>query len=289
MYAHITMPDWLTTAKTVAGILPRWIFRGQTAARWGLETTLERAAVQRKIAFASDQSDVARLTKQAFVDLTEREDWILKQFQRRAHLVMNTPPPQQARLDWLAAIQHYGGPTRLLDFTHSFYVATFFAVEQATEDAAVWALWAPKIETNNAIAPTRLIEMNQQAIELAESVLSGSARRSGILNVEPFTLNERMAAQKGVFVLPLDITIPFMENLGQAFGFEVTQHQHSETRMDISQFLHTKSADKPDVVKFVFPRKEHDVILQDLAAMNIDSSTLFPGLQGYARSMYRHV
>jgi hypothetical protein len=42
---------------------------------------------------------------------------------------------------WLGLIQHYGGPTRLLDVTGSLYVAFFFAFEPAGDyDRAVWAV-----------------------------------------------------------------------------------------------------------------------------------------------------
>ena len=34
------------------------------------------------------------------------------------------------RLEWLALMQHYGTPTRLLDFTRSPYVACYFALEE---------------------------------------------------------------------------------------------------------------------------------------------------------------
>jgi hypothetical protein len=289
MYARVTIPDWLRTGKTVAGLYQRWIFRGQTSATWNLQTTLERAAIQKNLAFARDSQHASQLTTQAFSELPIREDWIITQFQRRAHLVMNTPPPLDARLDWLAAIQHYGGPTRLLDFTHSFYVATFFAVEQATEDAAVWALWAPDIETGNQLAHDRLDRVNQQAITLAERVLRGETSKPGVLHVEPFQLNERMSVQKGVFVLPLDVTKPFMDNLAQTFPFDFAEHESPKNHMPIADLLAKGLSGGPHVIKFVFPRIDHNLILQDLAAMNIDAGTLFPGLPGYARSMHRHV
>jgi hypothetical protein len=61
---------------------------------------------------------------------------ILTQFQRRAHQYINSPPALSEPVEWLSIIRHYGGPTRLLDFTYSFFIGAFFAMEVAKTDAA---------------------------------------------------------------------------------------------------------------------------------------------------------
>ena len=40
------------------------------------------------------------------------------------------------------------GVTRLLDFTESFYIASFFAVENASTDSCVWAVNKTKLKEN---------------------------------------------------------------------------------------------------------------------------------------------
>jgi hypothetical protein len=46
------------------------------------------------------------------------------------HFLADTPD-QDDWLEWIALMQHYGAPTRFLDWTYSLYVAVFFAVERS--------------------------------------------------------------------------------------------------------------------------------------------------------------
>jgi FRG domain len=115
MFAVVKPESWVQT-REVASLLVRWVYRGHSDIRWPLETTLYRGGQR------------FRCPPEILAD---REAWILRQFQRRAHHYLTDPPSSEQRLEWLALIQHFGGPTRLLDFSHSFYVAAFFAIEGA--------------------------------------------------------------------------------------------------------------------------------------------------------------
>ena len=128
MLYKIHINDW-ETAVSVLKIInmknPLWAFRGQSGSDWGLKTKFEREGEQNNL-------------NPYFYSVCESN--IITGFKRQAgQYIQNIPAPNNT-LDWLAIIQHYGGPTRLLDFTYSFYVATFFAIQHASSNSAVWAL-----------------------------------------------------------------------------------------------------------------------------------------------------
>jgi hypothetical protein len=278
-YAAVRIPDW-TAAKTLAHTHTQYIFRGQASAAWGLASALERAT---------------EFSSTGIPFLASREDWILYQFKRRAHLIINAPPPDESWLDWQALIQHHGGPTRLLDFTHSFYIAAYFALERATDDTAVWGInWVYLYERNARDKHANIVEQNANAVALLDAArrasLADSVTPRGVVHVEPVRLNERMAIQKGVFVAPLDVARTFMENLAASLEFDLASHNDCCHNVPFDAFLDLRYTEKPVVVKFILPaRHMRTFVLNDLASMNIDSSTLFPGLDGFARSLHQRV
>jgi hypothetical protein len=135
--------------------------------------------------------------------MLNRERWILRQFKRRAHLLLPFRPASDQQLEWLAIIQHHGGPTRLLDFTRSFYIAAYFALDAAAGDAAVWAIDLMYLNHfHKLMHPTvTLDEINEKCIERAEDWLKQNAPPAGVVHVEPERLNERMSLQQGMFLL----------------------------------------------------------------------------------------
>ena len=69
----------------------------------------------------------------------------MRRFKRECHHHTGQLPKPADTMEWLSLMQHYGAPTRLLDWTYSFYAAVFFAVDGAAPASAgntccVWAV-----------------------------------------------------------------------------------------------------------------------------------------------------
>lgn len=71
--------------------------------------------------------------------------FFLNEFKVNSHSYMNSPWDIKNDFEWMIYAQHYGLPTRLLDFTYSHIISLMFAVENAfieegNNDAVVWFL-----------------------------------------------------------------------------------------------------------------------------------------------------
>ncbi len=188
----------------------------------------------------------------------EQEERILRIFKRKAHQYLTQPPDLDDDFQWLALMQHHGAPTRLLDFTWSPYVAAFFALEKATGEAAVWALNPARIQSRRRPRPPKMdprIKGNFQRY-----FLKGNHRF--IFVGEPLQMNRRLIAQSGTFALAGVLDVPMEEILAD--------------RRDAENI----------VAKFILPaRRIRETAMRELYRMNITYATLFPDLDGLARSL----
>jgi hypothetical protein len=247
-----------------------WVFRGQSEAGWGLEPSIER------------------LSRSLESNLSSKEEYGRTEFKRKARHYLRELPDEEDELGWLALMRHHGAPSRLLDWTRSPYVAAFFAAFEAKRNkpCAIWAIDQGKLQQQalhmlrRPQAGQSLHERNPKFEEadlrswngfisspnnFAATFLNVKPPAFLVAPVEPFRTNERMTIQQGLFLCASSL----------AFTFEKT----------LLCTLREAEAGTDWLCRFDIAPDARIGLLAELDRMNITEATLFPGLDGFARSL----
>ncbi len=248
---NATMPEHRVTSwdefNAYSAARDGWAFRGQLDASWPLLGSLSRRLLQ------------VGVPRQAW---REREARAIRVFRRKAHVYLPDRSVLQDDLRCLAMMQHHGAPTRLLDFTKSPYVAAFFALERAAGDAAVYALNTPRLW---ASAPRFDKSLTQDEVDprIAGNFerYFAASRHQLMWFGEPLEMDRRLVAQSGLLVMPGILEMP------------------------LDSLLDGYDSDEPLIEKIVLGRELRAHGMHALYRMNITQATLFPDLEGLARSI----
>lgn len=213
----------------------------------------------------------------------EVEWWLIHEFQRRLHHYLAAPPHLDDLAGWLALMRHYAAPVRLLDWTHSHNIAAFMALVNATSDKEcyVWALdmnWC-KERANKRMGRSWLRDKSY----IPQDGLPASWRkfreyfpirrkpRRRLRKAVPFVypvnshqLSERQTIQQGTFLCAGDVASSFQKNLEAMAPLEGSLRLWSIA---------------PDLRR---------TMLKELQEMGISEASLYPGLDGFARSLKLH-
>lgn len=226
----------------------RYAFRGLSDADYRLETTLMRLG-----------GSYAQL-----------ERHLLRNFRKYAH---RRVVERDSVWHWLAVAQHYGLPTRLLDWTYSPFVALHFAtahVDKIDRDGVIWAV--NYLETHR-MAPDLLRSRldlegaNVFTVEMLSETVNSLAELDQ-LSAEPFTLffeppsiDDRIVNQFAFFSVSSDPTL--------AMDRWLLDHPRICRRILIPAALKWEIRDKLD-------------------QSNVTERVLFPGLEGLTAWLERH-
>ncbi len=158
---------------------------------------------------------------------------------------------------WLFLMQHYGLPTRILDWSTSPLTALWFAVtgNDATQDGALWALDPNGLNVRQVKRDFELAWWDYKAENLFRPAwgMSGATQIAAISGLE---FDARMAAQSCMFTVHGKVA-PLEKLPGK------------------KEFLR----------KYIIPKKSIRKLAKDLRILGIRRSLLFPDLENLAREL----
>lgn len=227
-------------------------FRGQQRAYWNLCPKLYRGYGE----YSSIKSN-------------EIEDEIREDFIVRAPILSDVKPAGESDWEWYFLMQHYGAPTRLLDWTEGSMLALYFAVKDnpGYYDAAVWAL-----------DPYRLNSRSIRTHEVIPPSATGVGGRGKSL-VQPW-LPPRFKKGNGLPTKPIAV---FPTHIARRISTQrscFTVHGS-----DVNGLDRLESEESRCLVKVTIPSFRVQTIRKELETSGIDEVTIFPDLDGLGRSL----
>lgn len=183
-------------------------------------------------------------------------------FKRLAPLRLSAEelPEGNDELAWLALAQHYGLPTRLLDWTENAAVALFFAVSASSTNGGEVFLLDPILLNQNmgGVNGARVLDAIHEREKLIPYLSLNGQQGHGELNtlaINPIHGTRRIVAQGGCFTL----------------------HGEVKHELDVKQ--------APGLLRIVIPERYKEKLRQELQRIGVDHVALFPDAQNLSHAL----
>ena len=178
---------------------------------------------------------------------------LINRFRQNANLLVEQSP--KSDFDWLFVMQHYGVPTRLLDWTESPLVGLYFAVtEHPRVDGTLWVLRPIDLNKQTTSKPDEakyIPSFEDESLKNYSTIAVEKGNLNGILPIAVIATrnNDRIQAQLGAFTISHGTKTP-IEQIG----------------------------DKKHVAKYTIPAGSKEHINSDLKLLGFTKFQVFPEL-----------
>ena len=256
--------------------LRSFIFRGHGDSSWGLSSSIER--------------EFKKYPKSQMIEGAEQSS--IDYFKKRAQLYGFGLNKDSELPDIISSMQHHGCPTRLIDFTKSFYIATYFAVcdpNIKSHNYSIWALNNPIIQWKaKELASTYFnsdeIDVDIKLKEFSYKLLA--FKPDGVVPIEAETISRRMSAQQGILLAQTNMHRSFISNLCSMLKIDSTS---KPLKFEEFQQINQNIINSIYIIKFNFSSTHLQAIRRELLSLNVTSENVFPDLNGLAKSAVEHL
>jgi hypothetical protein len=253
----------------VRGLRPRW-----RTLKLPTQTTHVRPYGDEKALWFRGQSDatwglIPRIWRKEYSDANEAE--MRLEFESVGHPLTQSGAVHD-KWHWYFLMQHYGAPTRILDWTINPLVALYFAVRDSEDDGAVWVVdpWRwNRAHVKDMYGPAigGWEETTEYLLDLEDacnvSKNEDQTSKKWPIAIEPSHIDRRIAAQGSKFVI-------FGTKKNMTDSPAINRPRDSKGKHAV-------------IERIIVPKNVAEGLREELNQIGINERAMFPDLEGLGK------